>query len=330
MKYYLKSFYQILIDEINESKDDLFIISPYVTTEAVAQLIYSDDVVKSIVLITLPPGIEYLTGASDPEALLMLANRGITVRMLDGLHAKIYMFDNRTMYLGSANFTSRGLSINGVGNMEIMIRRDLSYHEAEEIKQHFLKESYEVEITEAWLAETKKLLNQHKSLLKKMNSIQFPEPERSAQNRYVEFLNKRKLAGEIQTYEHVKNGMNRNVYLIDGKATKLTYSQKGTHLVNGTEHTFSYQILPSAAKFLRSRKLKALVCLQEEGTDNFVCLPTGFLLDHVLLPKYTNQNGDWQFKLRRTSGGMKLKPHGRKVEIDVTGYMSKFHYVKQH
>ena len=69
--------------------------------------------------LTLTPGEEYITGATDLNAIMALQDFGFEVRMLPFLHAKIYIIDNKTLMLGSANFTNRGLGLGKTQNREI-------------------------------------------------------------------------------------------------------------------------------------------------------------------------------------------------------------------
>jgi hypothetical protein len=63
-----------LIREIKKAKQKILIISPYVTKEAVECIVQYCKGKKLVLnLVTLPPGLEYVTGATDPAALLLIA-----------------------------------------------------------------------------------------------------------------------------------------------------------------------------------------------------------------------------------------------------------------
>lgn len=141
-----------LIREIKKAKQETLIISPYVTKEAVMRIVpYCKDRKLILKLVTLPPGKEYVTGATDPDALLLLAQSGFSIMMLERLHAKIYIIDNETILLGSANLTSRGLGIIPESNEEVLLQTKTALADIESLKETFVDDSMEVSITESWL-----------------------------------------------------------------------------------------------------------------------------------------------------------------------------------
>jgi hypothetical protein len=64
---------------------------------------------------------DFLSGASDIRALEMAIQHGYEIFMLDNLHAKIYELDKTTIFAGSANFTSKGLSLCSTPNSEVAV-----------------------------------------------------------------------------------------------------------------------------------------------------------------------------------------------------------------
>ncbi|MDF2650076.1 MAG: hypothetical protein K0Q73_5881 [Paenibacillus sp.] len=78
---------------MKRAEHEVFIVSPYVTKEVVAHFIKQNKKVSTLNLrfVTRPPGIDYVTGATDPEALLLLQQAGFKIRMLPKLHAKLYV-----------------------------------------------------------------------------------------------------------------------------------------------------------------------------------------------------------------------------------------------
>lgn len=63
-------------------------------------------------LITKTDLRDFVVGSSNLETLCTLANRGVRVLSLTGLHAKIYVFDRRRALITSANATWSGLHSN--------------------------------------------------------------------------------------------------------------------------------------------------------------------------------------------------------------------------
>lgn len=66
------------------------------------------------------------SGASDIAAIRTLLDHGYTVKALSSLHAKIIAIDNETIFLGSANYTGRGLGLVDECNLEASVRLQLS------------------------------------------------------------------------------------------------------------------------------------------------------------------------------------------------------------
>ena len=105
-----------------QSKDlskELIIYSAFVKLNALEWL-------KSI----LPNGIEVkivarwqpndlTANASDLEAYGFCKQMGWSFGIQNTLHSKVFIFDNKTVLLGSANLTNKGLSISSSGNIEV-------------------------------------------------------------------------------------------------------------------------------------------------------------------------------------------------------------------
>src|SRR5690554_2459332 len=91
----------------------IVLVSPYLSKGA-AQFIVNklpkDNAVIKKTVYTLPPSWEYITGASDFEALLVFKKSGFEVRTIERLHTKLFVFDDVAL-VGSANMTNRGWNI---------------------------------------------------------------------------------------------------------------------------------------------------------------------------------------------------------------------------
>jgi hypothetical protein len=89
----------------------ILIISPFVTSVAVSTLRpLAESKRVSCRLITRLNLNDFRSGVSDLAALRQLVEMGVEVRTLKGLHAKVYVFDDREAVVTSANFTGGGLS----------------------------------------------------------------------------------------------------------------------------------------------------------------------------------------------------------------------------
>jgi hypothetical protein len=65
-----------------------------------------------IVLLTRTLITDFASGASDLDAVITLASRGVTVLSLANLHAKVYVVDKKRALVTSANATFSGMSRN--------------------------------------------------------------------------------------------------------------------------------------------------------------------------------------------------------------------------
>lgn len=65
--------------------------------------------------------IDFLKGASNLSAVEAALDSGYEVYMLNTLHAKIYQLDDKSIFTGSANFTSKGLSLCSTPNQEVAV-----------------------------------------------------------------------------------------------------------------------------------------------------------------------------------------------------------------
>lgn len=101
---------------------EIIIISAFMTVPAVLWLrkLIKDNDMNNIQIISRLLPRDLITGASDIEAIKLVLSYGWEIRALSNLHAKIYLLDNHTLFVGSANLTSNGLKLIGNGNIEAM------------------------------------------------------------------------------------------------------------------------------------------------------------------------------------------------------------------
>jgi hypothetical protein len=77
------------IKEVEKCKKSITIISPYITMDAVKQLIKKLPTNLNFKIVTQPPGIDYIIGSVEIDALQVLENKGFSLLYLHNLHAKI-------------------------------------------------------------------------------------------------------------------------------------------------------------------------------------------------------------------------------------------------
>jgi HKD family nuclease len=102
-----------LFNGINNCKESIVIISPFLSTYTINRLI--DSVKKSGLKCTVVTRFDrkaFIDGASSLEALQILIENHVTLLALKDLHSKVYVFDRKTCMLGSANFTKKALTQN--------------------------------------------------------------------------------------------------------------------------------------------------------------------------------------------------------------------------
>lgn len=99
--------FKIELNQINK----LLIISPFITEE-ITQFILSKIPATDIKLITRYNTLDFFSGVSDLNALKVFFNNGTKIRGVYKLHSKLYIFDNKSAIITSANFTSAGMMSN--------------------------------------------------------------------------------------------------------------------------------------------------------------------------------------------------------------------------
>lgn len=131
-----------LTDELRTSSS-VVICSAFITKAALAWLLEELSESTKLVVVGRFLPRDFLMGSSDLESIRMLLSYGAKVRAHATLHAKIIMLDRSKIYLGSANYTARGLALANSFNLEASVQlipqeRDLRFIDA------ILNSSFEV------------------------------------------------------------------------------------------------------------------------------------------------------------------------------------------
>lgn len=112
----------LLEKAIENSDSKLVIISAYITQVAVDWLAkHVPQGIEVHMVCRLQP-FDVINGSTHIPALIKAIDKGWSVSCLHSLHAKIYAIDDELIYAGSANLTSNGLKIYGMGNLEASVR----------------------------------------------------------------------------------------------------------------------------------------------------------------------------------------------------------------
>ncbi len=102
-----------LLDLFDGTKKDIKIVSPFLTmsmAEKLRDIITENNI--SCIFITRFYLEDVIAKANSIDALELLIQSGITVYAVKKLHTKLYLFDDDTAILGSANFTNGGFKSN--------------------------------------------------------------------------------------------------------------------------------------------------------------------------------------------------------------------------
>ncbi|WP_077212424.1 phospholipase D-like domain-containing protein [Bacillus dakarensis] len=323
---------EVITKSAEKAQKSIFIVSPYIKEQTAHEIIkVMGNKNLDLKLVTLPPGEEYITGATDLEAILALQENGFDIKMLPYLHAKVYMFDDKTLFLGSANFTNKGLGLAKDSNKEILIEKSVTKEEVHTIKSEFWESEEGRSITEYTGLEEqiRNIRDQFSELITDLNKINRAIEEiNQRRSPHEELLNRLKDKAVISSYERLKSGFLKHVFkLNDKQIVKITRSKQGQTNQAKEFAVFSYQISKKSADLFRQRKVKALILILEDP-DHFVCLPTSFIIDKVLRKSYEGKRKDFQFKIRRNSDQLLLtiKGKGRLREHQIKRYEGVLHF----
>lgn len=102
-----KNWLEIFLKEL-ESTNTVYLISPFITRNIVDHLLKASKGKSNIKLITRYNLNDFRSKVSSLSALKCLVENGAEVKGIKNLHSKVYIFDNKSTIVGSANFTSGG------------------------------------------------------------------------------------------------------------------------------------------------------------------------------------------------------------------------------
>lgn len=96
------------VQETIKSSNEVRIISPFITNVLPPEELTS----KNVTIITRFNLFNFLTGVSDLNYLEALVNSGVEIWGISNLHSKLFVFDDKQVISGSANFTNGGFRHN--------------------------------------------------------------------------------------------------------------------------------------------------------------------------------------------------------------------------
>jgi len=114
------------LEELIPPSKELVIISAYVTEKALEWIFSIVSNECNVTLVSRLRSSDIISNSSDLEAIKLTIEHGWKVFRLPELHAKIYLINNKDLFIGSANCTSNGLKLYRMGNIETSVELDAS------------------------------------------------------------------------------------------------------------------------------------------------------------------------------------------------------------
>jgi len=152
MQIFLKNWVDKFLDEIGKTTK-LRIVSPFVNEQVIRKTQSKFDF-KNFELITRFSMRDFASGVSSLNSLKFSMENGASIYGIKGLHSKIYLFDNRSAIVTSANLTNGGLINNhecGIFITDPEVIKGLHKH-LDELRQ-FAGSKLTKDLCEKWLDE---------------------------------------------------------------------------------------------------------------------------------------------------------------------------------
>ncbi len=131
-----KEFQDELIISLSECRLELVIVSAFLRSEVlkwVRELVPEN---VNVSIVSRWRIDDLLSGTSDLEAYKIARKSKWSFHIDSDLHAKSVLVDSKTLFLGSANMTSKGIHLFGYGNNELGIKLSATEDESARIKSY--------------------------------------------------------------------------------------------------------------------------------------------------------------------------------------------------
>lgn len=117
-----QSLGRVLRNAFSGARDTVVLIAPFIKRDAFMELVELVPANTPIRVVTRWRPAEIAAGVSDTSLLdEQESDSRIKIYLNDDLHAKLYMIDSTRAFVGSANCTATGLSLQGRGNIELLV-----------------------------------------------------------------------------------------------------------------------------------------------------------------------------------------------------------------
>lgn len=109
-----------LAKAISQSSSSVLIVSAYIKKNTLEWLKDNSDLSeKKVTVVARWRAADLISGASDIEIYELCKDNGWQLKVDERLHSKLYLLDNSTAYLGSANLTNSGFGLSNKSNFEL-------------------------------------------------------------------------------------------------------------------------------------------------------------------------------------------------------------------
>ena len=177
IQFISKNHYTTIIDAFDNLQHKINIISPFITGDLVDKLceILEDNNQIKCTIITRYYRDDFVNGVSNLYAIKKLIQYGADVYALLDLHTKLYIFDESSAMLGSANFTSGGFK----NNIELSVLISDEESSLIEINNYFKELLQEIKNCEEDFRITEQMIDDEVLLVNKLahnmtnNSIKY-------------------------------------------------------------------------------------------------------------------------------------------------------------
>lgn len=165
-----KNLEQELFSHLQMCKEKIIIISPFISlniTEKLLQIVKDNNVDCKI--ITRFERKAFIEKASSLEALKLLIENSVQIFALKDLHSKVYLIDSKRCFVGSANFTNKGLNKNH--ELLLFFDEDSEIEKFNSYANELIKQLDDWAITIERIQREQKIIEGYKETQKEMEKI---------------------------------------------------------------------------------------------------------------------------------------------------------------
>ncbi|MDC3418741.1 hypothetical protein [Aquibacillus salsiterrae] len=286
-----------LLNALENAKESLLVVTPFVTIDGIKPfLLIKKEKDIEITFITREPGVDWVTGATEYEAISKLSAEGCKVLVLEYLQSNLFLFDNKTLYVGDYFAAKNGFGLPINEDQGILTKSQIDEQQAKRL-QHYYTDNPQIKSISSYRGAEKnltKLREKYDDLGKVIEDITFsflkPQEQNLIENSFLKRLSEERIINQYQVFEVDDL---KDTYLIDAKyVIKLLEPDEGNkdHAI----FTFTNEI----AKKISSREIHGLVLFLDSDRE-YICLPGPFIKDKVMKKSYQTVTSNWQLQIYR-------------------------------